>query len=115
MKTFTVNGNTYIAKDLDFNFATDNFDSMSNPLAIARAYLAYCGNMSYQKAAKELEQHIITNKNFGDIITVYTEMMNESDFFRALLETAKENDGTDQTEETEETLKTVTKKSKAKA
>lgn len=91
MKTFKVNGITYVAKEFGFGMVCDLEEMgvtlekvQKMPMSAVRAYFAICANLDKDTAAKQIEDHV---KNGGDLSTIATsmgEMLEESDFFRAL-------------------------------
>lgn len=92
MKTsFTINGKKY--KPVPFTFNTIcameecgvSLEAMAErPMSGLRAYFAICYDGSAEDAGKEIEAHIISGENLGEITLVMTEQMEKSDFFRAL-------------------------------
>lgn len=77
MKTFTINGNEVVAKEIDFNLLADfdNYgvsieDASSKPLVFMRTYVACCMNKSAEEAGSEINAHIINGGNLGDIMDV---------------------------------------------
>lgn len=102
MKTFQINNNLYHAKEFDFNFLCDledmnlSLDEIDKkPMSLVRVYLAFCGNISKEKAGAEIEAHLEKGGKFTDVVNVMSEMMQNSGFFRALnKETAPETDET---------------------
>lgn len=98
MKSFTVNGVTYTAKDFNFNTVCDLEDlgvSLSDlgnkPMAMIRAYLTICSGRDAEFAGEQIEQHIINGGNFEDMMQVISEKMEESGFFRALQSRTENN------------------------
>lgn len=98
MKSFKVNGKTYIAKEFDFNMVCDLEDmgikledAAEKPMALTRAYFNICSGLGKEFAGKEIEEHMINGGTLDDISAVMMDKMNDSDFFRHL----------NQTEETE--------------
>jgi hypothetical protein len=96
-KTFTVNGKEYKAKEFDFNTVCDledmgvSIEDMAEkPTASIRAYFASCTGKGKSFAGKEMEQHFINGGSFDEIASAMNEEMEKSDFFRALLQTAEE-------------------------
>ena len=96
MKNFIVNNKEYKAKPFDFNLMGD-LEEMGvsvmeigeKPMAAVRAYFALCTGRGKVYAGQELEQHIIHGGNLTEVMTVMSEEMDKSDFFRALLKTAE--------------------------
>lgn len=107
-----INGRSYDAKEIDFNFVCDLQEAGINILDIGnkilptcRAYVAYCMGVSLDIAGAELNQHIIKGGTFNDFIDVFTEKVESSDFFRSL----------NKTEETETPKRTTKKSEKTEA
>ena len=91
MKTFEINNKTYTGKELTFNamcFFEDNgvsFEEIDKkPMKFARAYLAFCGNMTPDAAGTEIEQHFIAGGGMDDLFAALEESIETSGFFRAL-------------------------------
>lgn len=91
MNTFTLNGNTYIAKRFDFNLICDLDDFGINmqdigkkPMATLRAYIALSANVSIDMAGEMMQEHMINGGNFDDVSKVMSKEMQDSDFFRHL-------------------------------
>lgn len=93
MKTFTLNGNVYQAKEIDFNMICDLEeqgisleDIEKKPMSMIRTYIAFCMNANKEYAGKEIEAHMIAGGNLGDIASVMSSAMEESGFFQAISE-----------------------------
>jgi len=91
MKTFTVNGVTYTAKEFSYNVICDLEDmgvSLSDfgtkPMSMVRAYFSICAGKDIEFVGKEIESHIIAGGNLEEIIQVISESMESSGFFQAL-------------------------------
>lgn len=91
MKTFTLNGKVYEAKELDFNMICDleakglSLEEIeSKPMSMMREYVAFCMGVDEKVAGKEIEGHMISGGNFGDIASVMSGAMEDSGFFQAL-------------------------------
>ena len=109
MTTFEINGNTYVAKDFDFNLICDledkgvSMDSMSEkPMSMFRAYIAVCANKSVRFAGMEMQNHFINGGDLEELTEIISQKMDESDFFQAMNQT-----------ETKEAPKKQTRKAKA--
>lgn len=96
MKTFTVNGKEYKAKEFDFNLMCDLEDMgisiadvEKKPTVALRAYFALCTGKGKDFAGKEIGEHIVNGGSLEDVANVMTEAMENSDFFRSLNETAE--------------------------
>ena len=97
MKTFELNGNNIVAKEIDFNLLADfdDFgvsieDAGSKPLVFMRAYVAYCMGVSLEEAGQNINDHIINGGKIDDVFKVVNEALEESGFFRALQDESKE-------------------------
>ncbi len=110
MDVFTINGKTYQAKDVDFEFLV-RMDKAGVPIenisgiAALNLYLSFCAGITEAQASYEISQHFIKGGNLDGIGEAYGEKMTESDFFRSIM-------GTNQATEPEEskTPKKATKK-----
>lgn len=96
MRTFTVNGKEYNAKDFGFNLVCDLEDMgvsleemKKKPLSVVRAYFGMCAGVSKENAGKEMEEHMKKGGKLDDIMDAMAEKMEESDFFRSLSENAE--------------------------
>lgn len=113
MDKFTINGKTYFAKELDFEYLVmlDKHDVKVNNvtgLAAINCFLCYCSGMDESIAAKEISQHVIKGGKLTDVVEIYANKLSESDFFRALMEQTE-----DETTEVEEKPQKATKKKAA--
>lgn len=100
MKKFTINGKNYNAKGFDFNLLCDmedlgvSMDTMtSKPMSAVRAYFSMCADTTPDIAGKEMEAHMVSGGQLDEIMETMLEMMNESDFFRALSKDTETEDG----------------------
>lgn len=100
MKTFTVNGKEYRAKEFDFNLMCDLEDmgvslteAGTKPMSMVRAYFGICTGKGKEFAGKEMEQHLINGGSFDDVVNAMNEEMEKSDFFRSLNKTAEAENG----------------------
>lgn len=91
MKTFVINGKTYVAKEFDFALVCDLEDlgiSMedieSKPMSFVRAYFMFCSGLNKNDAAKEIQEHMISGGNFEDITGMIADGLENSGFFHAL-------------------------------
>lgn len=91
MKTFTVNGKEYKAKEFDFNLVCDLEDmgisleeAEKKPMSMVRAYFALCTGKGKEYAGKEMGAHIINGGAFEDVVKAMSDEMEKSDFFRNL-------------------------------
>ena len=108
MKSFTVNGVDYVAKDFNFNTVCDLEDMGvaladigNKPMSMLRAYISICSGRDMEFAGEQIEQHIIKGGNFEDVMQIISEKMEESGFFRALQNRTESNpaEGTETTSE----------------
>lgn len=97
MNTFTLNGNTVVAKEFNFNTVVefDNYgvsiqDITDKPLAFVRAYIALCMGSTLDEAGQAINDHIVSGGNLNDIFDVINREMEISGFFRALQGEQKE-------------------------
>lgn len=112
MNTFTLNGNTIVAKKFSFNllcdldrFGVSIDDAGKHPLPFVRAYIALCMDADEETAGQELEAHLSNGNDLGDILDVMNKELEASDFFRAMSK---------QTGTPTETPKRTTKTTKAR-
>jgi len=98
MKSFTVNGVSYVAKDFNFNTVCDLEDKGvalsdigNKPMSMLRAYISICSGRDMDFAGDQIEQHIIAGGNFEDVMQIISDKMEESGFFRALQNRAESN------------------------
>lgn len=94
----TINGKVYKAKEVDFNFmcelgeaGIDIADISKKLIPTVRVYAAYCMNTDLDTAGVEINEHLISGGAFDDITNIFTEKIEDSDFFRALTKTAETN------------------------
>lgn len=97
MRTFELNGIEYKAVPFGFNTVCDleeqgvSLEDMNNkPLSMVRAYIGLCIGKGSAYSGEQIEAHIVNGGNLTDVISVMTEEMNESDFFRSLNQTAEQ-------------------------
>lgn len=112
MERITINGHSYPAKELDFNFLCELdeagiqvTDIGNKIMSVIRVYAAFCMGTSHEIAGNEINQHVINGGELKDVIDVFGEKAENSGFFRAI------NNKTAQTKTTEgNTKKTTAKK-----
>lgn len=90
MEKFTLNGNVYYAKDLDFAYLVEldkHGISMENMTGVAalNCFVAFCTGKSEKEASNEISLHIINGGDMNDLTSIYVKKIEESDFFRAIL------------------------------
>lgn len=97
MKTFTINGVKYTAKELDFNDICELEDmginlmdfgnaSRMKMFGLVRAYVALVTKQTLEEAGKALN-----GADFNEIIEAFQWAMENSDFFRAQSEGAEKD------------------------
>lgn len=91
MKSFTVNGVKYTAKEFSYNVICDLeemgvqlSDFGTKPMSMVRAYLSICAGKDADFAGKEIEEHIIKGGSLEDIMNAISDAMDKSGFFQAL-------------------------------
>lgn len=96
-ETITINNRVYKAKEIDFNFlcllgenGIDVSDIDKKILPVIRLYVAHCMGVSPDVAGNEINLHCINGGQISDIMDVFTEKADDSDFFRALGENKTE-------------------------
>ena len=115
MKTFTINGKTYVARNFDFNLICDLEDMGikveemgQKPNSVIRAYFTLCSGVDKAYAGAEMEAHVMNGGDFTEVSEVIYDKMQESDFFRTLNQ--REEQETQTEKKTTTTKKTTTKK-----
>lgn len=99
MKTFTINGKEYNAKELTYgdirkmesfglNLMTDITSIRAKVFSYTSGYLAICGGFSIEAADNEMNEHIINGGDLGDISEAFVESLSESRFFQAMVANA---------------------------
>lgn len=108
-ETITINNRVYKAKELDFNFLCElgengiNIEDIDKKiLPTIRLYAAYCMGVDAEVAGTEINLHIINGGQIEDIVNVFTEKADDSDFFRALNKSEKKTAPKRNTKKTEE-------------
>ena len=94
---FTVNGKEYEGAKYNYN-ASCLFEEMGvaisdlgrKPQSVLRAYLAISGGMDLEEAGEEIEKHIIAGGTLGEMTSALNTELNESGFFKALLNAVNE-------------------------
>jgi len=101
MKTFTVNGVTYPAKEFSYNVICDLEDMGvqlsdfgTKPMSMVRAYFSICAGKDLEFVGKEIEAHIIAGGNLEEIIQTISDAMESSGFFQALSSRTNSNPAT---------------------
>ena len=97
-----INEKKYQAKELDFNFlcalgevGIEIQDIGKKFFPAIRCYAAYCMGVDSEIAGNEINEHIIKGGSFNDVIEVFNQKAEESDFFRALGQTNSETETTE--------------------
>ena len=112
MERFTLNKRVYEVKELNFEYLVmldKNDVKVSNISGIAaiNCFVAYCGDMTEKQASDEISAHVVSGGRLEDIVDVYAKALEESGFFRALMEQTAERQ-----ENVEEKNPETSKKSK---
>ena len=95
MEKFTINGKTYVMnKELDFNYLVmldKNDVKVTNVTGIAaiNCFFAYISGLSEEQAGNEITEHIKNGGSLEDVANAYVKALDESGFFRALMEQTK--------------------------
>ena len=116
MEKVVVNSKVYsVEKELDFNYLVmlDKNDvdvSKMAGLAGVNCFLAYISGMSEEEAANEISLHVINGGTLNDIIDSYGKALEESGFFRKLMEQAEKKQ--EEVEQTDEETSASKKKDK---
>ena len=86
---FELNGKEIKAKEFDYNLMCDmedigfNIDDIAEkPLSALRGYVALCKSCKLETAGKEISEHLANGGQVEDILSVMTEKLENSDFFR---------------------------------
>lgn len=94
--TFTINGKTYKAKELTYNFMCEMeehgvqiYDIDKKPMSLGREYFALCAGVDSETAGAEIEQHIIGGGDLSGLYEALAESVNESGFFKAMANQGK--------------------------
>ena len=97
---FTLNKETYTAKPFTFKLLVDLnkmgikiADMSKMDMALLNAYVAVCVDVDEDEAAELIEKHVIGGGKLEELIEVMSAEMEESDFFRALMEQAETRTG----------------------
>lgn len=90
-ETISINNRVYKTKELDFNFlcllgenGIDITDIDKKILPVVRIYTAYCMDTTPEVAGTEINLHVINGGKIEDIMDVFSEKANDSDFFHSL-------------------------------
>lgn len=94
-----INGKEITAKPIDFNGAIelndlggDIYSFGTKPLAVLRAYLAYCAGIDAEAAGREIESHIVGGGDLSDLSAAFMKVCDDSAFFNAMIAKAKAAD-----------------------
>lgn len=92
-KSFELNGKNYPAIDFDYNTVADlsemgiNVEDFSKKqLPLVRAYISLCMGADKTVAGEEIGKHLEAGKDLSEVITIISERIENSDFFRRLSE-----------------------------
>ncbi len=102
MKTFTINGKEYNAKELTYgdirkmesfglNLMTDITSIQAKVFSYTSGYLAVCGGFGIDVADNEMNEHFINGGDFTEISEAFVESLSESRFFQAMVNNATKN------------------------
>lgn len=93
---FKINSKEYKAKEIDFNsviemkdLGGDIYEMGRNPFAVIRAYLAFCGGMTADKAGEEINAHVVGGGDLAVLSETLNDALEKSDFFKAMVARAK--------------------------
>lgn len=95
MEKFTVNGKAYMVnRELDFNYLVmldKNDVKVTNVtgLAAINCFFAYVSGMTEEQAGDEITEHVKNGGSLDAIANAYVKALNDSGFFRALMEQAE--------------------------
>ncbi len=94
-----INGKEITAKPIDFNAAIelndlggDIYSFGTKPLAVLRAYLAYCEGIDAEAAGREIESHIVGGGDLSDLSAAFMKACDDSAFFKAMIAKAEAAD-----------------------
>lgn len=94
-----INGKEITAKSIDFNAAIelndlggDIYSFGTKPLAVLRAYLAYCEGIDAEAAGREIESHIVGGGDLSDLSAAFMKACDDSAFFKAMIAKAEAAD-----------------------
>ena len=109
------------AADVDFNFVallSENNIQLNEMgkkmLPTLRVYVAHCMGIDVETAGQIINQHMVKGGTLADIASVFTQKVEDSDFFRAISQVETEIADESETEAIEVESKKVTKISKKK-
>ena len=117
MEMITINGKSYKAKDVDYNFICELEDANvqieeieKNKFKTARCYAAYCMGMSLEKAGKEISEQAKIDHDLNvlnDIYDVFMKKMEIDGFFPALNQNSQTSEEKNTETSTKKTRKTA--------
>ncbi len=109
------------AADVDFNFVallSENNIQLNEMgkkmLPTLRVYVAHCMGIDVETAGQIINQHMVKGGTLADIASVFTQKVEDSDFFRAISQVETEIADESETEAIEVESEKVTKISKKK-
>lgn len=109
------------AADVDFNFVallSENNIQLNEMgkkmLPTLRVYVAHCMGIDVETAGQIINQHMVSGGTLADIASVFTQKVEDSDFFRAISQVETEIADESETEAIEVESEKVTKISKKK-
>ena len=96
---FTINGTDYEGAKYNYNthcnlseMGVNALEIRKKPESVARAYFAISSGLTVEEAGDEIEQHIINGGDLSEIIIALLKEMDKSDFFRSIMQKAKEDE-----------------------
>ena len=96
---FTVNGTEYDGAKYNFNthcalseMGVNPLEIRKRPESVARAYFAISSGLTVEEAGDEIEQHIINGGDLSEIVIALLKEMDQSDFFRSIVQKTKSED-----------------------
>lgn len=99
MESLKINGKSYPARELDFNFICDlaengiGIDELAKKIIPAvRVYAAFCMGTTTDIAGEELNQHVINGGKLNDLVDMFSKKAESSDFFQALGKNTEEQE-----------------------
>ncbi len=102
--TVQINGNTFTVPEMDFNgiceLAELGIDIMNitslrkNTIVATRSIVAWIAQVDIETAGDMIQQHIINGGSLEEIINVFAQALETSNFLNALKGRAEESNGT---------------------
>lgn len=102
--TVQINGNTFTVPEMNFNAICElaelgidimNINSLrKNTIVATRSIVAWLAGVDIETAGDMIQEHIIGGGSLEEIISVFAEALENSNFLNALKERAGESGGT---------------------